>query len=259
MCYKKTPIIGISASIIVDQGGMFPGYHRAYVNEDYVHSITQNGGIPMILPVSSDREVLDGYMEGIDGLLLSGGHDICPLNYGEEPSPKLGDTFPARDQFDFALLEKAKEKNIPILGICRGAQIINVNHGGTLWQDLSYANQPFLKHWQEHYPDLATHSVILEKDSLLMQIFGQEKMLVNSFHHQIVREVGDNLRVVARAMDGVVEAIEHTDYRFMIGVQWHPEMLHKSMLEMNQLFKAFIEEAKVKPVARVEKATELVS
>lgn len=97
MSTKKIPIIGISASVIVDSGGMFPGYHRSYVNEDYVSSVCKNDAIPMILPISEDVTILDGYINTIDGLILSGGHDICPLNYGEEPSPKLGDTFPARD------------------------------------------------------------------------------------------------------------------------------------------------------------------
>ncbi|WP_303974683.1 gamma-glutamyl-gamma-aminobutyrate hydrolase family protein, partial [Streptococcus merionis] len=222
-----------------------------YVNEDYVLSVSKNGGVPMILPVTDEERVLDGYINSIDALILSGGHDVCPFNYGEEPSPKLGDTFPARDQFDFALLRKAKEKNIPILGICRGAQIINVYHGGTLWQDLSYADQPFLKHWQEHYPDLPTHSIRIERGSLLYQIFGEEKMMVNSFHHQVMRHVPEEFRVVARAADTAIEAIEHVNYRFLVGVQWHPEMLYLSRKEMNRLFKALINEARGETVAEI--------
>ena len=255
----KIPIIGISASVIVDSGGMFPGYHRSYVNEDYVSSISLNGGIPMILPISSDEQVLDGYLDTIDGLVLSGGHDVSPLNYGEEPSQKLGDTFPARDQFDFALIERAKKKKIPILGICRGYQIITVYHGGTLWQDLSYTNKPLLKHWQEHHPDLATHSVELEAGTLLHSIFKKDKLMVNSFHHQIVKDVPEAFTVAARAMDGVVEALEHHSYPFMVGVQWHPEMLHKSMPEMNQLFKALIAQAKRKQNTDRHHQTEKVS
>ncbi|MFU2193912.1 gamma-glutamyl-gamma-aminobutyrate hydrolase family protein [Streptococcus pluranimalium] len=245
MVPNKKPIIGISASVIVDQGGMFPGYHRSYVNEDYVNSVIKNGGIPLIIPISQDETVIDGYIDTVDGLILSGGHDVCPLNYDEEPDQKLGDTLPLRDRFDCTLVAKAISKNIPILGICRGCQILNIHHGGTLWQDLSYCEGVSIKHWQEHHPDLATHSVVIEQDSRLFDIFGQDKMMVNSFHHQIIRTVGDGFRIVARAKDGVVEAIEHTGYRFMIGVQWHPEMLHQCDDCMNRIFGALIDEAKV--------------
>lgn len=107
---NKMPIVGISGSVMIDQGGMFPGYHRSYVNEDYVNSVIQNGGIPVIIPVSDVTEVLDSYIDKIDALILSGGHDVCSMNYNEEPCPKMGDIFPERDKFDFALLERA-EKN----------------------------------------------------------------------------------------------------------------------------------------------------
>ncbi|MBO4110701.1 gamma-glutamyl-gamma-aminobutyrate hydrolase family protein [Streptococcus suis] len=237
------PIIGISASIIVDSGGMFPGYHRAYVNEDYVNSVIRSGGIPLIIPISQDETVIDGYIGSIDGLILSGGHDVNPLNYDEEPDQKLGDIFPLRDWFDSQLLQKAKEKRIPILGICRGCQIINVSHGGSLWQDLSYAEGVTIKHWQAHHPDLATHSIVIEEDSVLYHVLGEKKVMVNSFHHQVIRKVGDGFRVVARARDGVIEAIESTDYPFMIGVQWHPEMLHHCDAGMCRLFKALVEAA----------------
>lgn len=248
--YSK-PVIGISGSVIVDSGGMFPGYHRSYVNEDYVQSVIKNGGIPLIIPMSQDASVLDGYIEHIDGLILSGGHDVCPRNYNEEPDQKLGDICPQRDRFDCALLQRAIEKNLPILGICRGCQILNVHHGGSLWQDLSYAEGVTIKHWQEHHPELVTHSICLERDSLLFQVLGEESMMVNSFHHQIIRQLGNGFRAVARSKDGVIEAIEHADYRFMVGVQWHPEMLHGSEMEMNRIFAALIDEAAKKPVEEV--------
>lgn len=240
------PIIGISASIIVDQSGMFPGYHRSYVNEDYVNSVIRNGGVACILPISDNEEVLDSYLEIIDGLILSGGHDICSFNYNEEPSPKMGDIFPARDKFDFALLERATKKGIPILGICRGAKIINVYHGGALYQDLSYCDTAKIKHWQGSCPDMVTHSVDVEDDSLLHQILRVNKITVNSFHHQIMKDVAKEFNVVGRAPDGVIEAIEHTDYPFMIGVQWHPEMLHRVSEEMNRIFAALIDHAQQK-------------
>lgn len=250
---NKRPVIGISASVIVDQGGMFPGYHRSYVNEDYVTSVIKNGGIPLILPISAEDDVLDGYFAIIDGLILSGGHDVSPFHYGEEPTSKLGDTFPERDIFDFDLLRRARSKNIPVLGICRGYQIINVFHGGNLWQDLSYTGVDALKHWQAHFPEMVTHTVDFEAGSRLAGIFGVETTKVNSFHHQVVRDVAPGFVVAARAKDGLIEAIEDPNHRFMVGVQWHPEMLHDSCPEMNKLFQALITESSVKPEDSVNK------
>lgn len=240
---NKMPIVGISASVMIDQGGMFPGYHRSYVNEDYVNSVVRNGGVPFIIPVSNVTEVLDTYIDTIDALILSGGHDVCSMNYHEEPSPKMGDIFPERDAFEFALLERAEEKGIPILGICRGAQIINVYHEGTLYQDVSLCETATIKHWQGHFPEQVTHSVDIVENSLLHKILKVNKVLVNSFHHQIIKDVGVDFKVVGRSMDGVIEAIEHNNYPMLIGVQWHPEMLHKKFKEMNQLFSALITNA----------------
>ena len=217
---NKMPIVGISGSVMIDQGGMFPGYHRSYVNEDYVNSVIQNGGIPVIIPVSDVTEVLDSYIDKIDALILSGGHDVCSMNYNEEPCPKMGDIFPERDKFDFALLERAEKKRIPILGICRGAQVINVYHGGSLYQDVSMCDTAAVKHWQGHFPEQVTHSV------------------------DIMKNVAPDFNVVARAADGVVEAIEHKDYPMLIGVQWHPEMMHKKSMQMNLLFNALINNAR---------------
>lgn len=241
----KKAVIGISGSVIVDQGGMFPGYRRSYVNEDYVNSVIVNGAIPFILPFTEEEDVIDAYINQIDGLILSGGHDLDPRRYGEETKAKLGQIYPARDNFDFRLLEKAKEKNLPILGICRGFQIINVFHGGSLWQDLSYSNiENLVKHDQGHSSDLVTHSVTVEDGSILKELVEVDKLYVNSFHHQIVNKLGDGLKVVARAADGVVESVELKGYPFLLGVQWHPEMLHKSEKLMNKLFSKLISEAK---------------
>ncbi|OLR26830.1 gamma-glutamyl-gamma-aminobutyrate hydrolase family protein [Bacillus cereus] len=240
---KKKPIIGISASVIIDSGGIFPGYRRSYVNEDYVNSVLQNGGIPFIIPVHTNMEVIKKQISLIDGLILSGGHDVSPFSYNEEPQQKLGDIFPERDYFDFSLIKIAKNKNIPILGICRGAQIINVYHGGTMYQDLSYMEGDTLKHWQVHTPELATHSIYIKKYSMLHSILGEEKLAVNSFHHQTIKEVPSNFEIVATAKDSVIEAIECKDYAFLLGIQWHPEMLYQNIKVMNNLFSALINKA----------------
>ena len=226
---SKMPIIGISSSIIVDNSGSFAGYMRAYVNKDYVDAVIRAGGVPLIIPFSVDKEVIISQAQLIDGLILSGGHDINPYNYGQEPSQKIGEIFPERD--------------IPILGICRGFQLINVAAGGTLYQDLSLIPGNILKHNQVSNPTLKTHKIEIKENSFISSIFGKETM-VNSFHHQAIDKVADDFIVVARASDGVVEAIEHKTYKFLVAVQWHPEMLAVNCEKARVLFSKFVEEAK---------------
>lgn len=239
------PIIGISGSVIIDDGGIFPGYHRSYVNEDYVDSVVQNGGVPFIIPFTENDEVIKAQLDHVQGLILSGGHDVDPHLYGEEPEQKIGEIWPARDHFDTLLLKLAEEKGIPVLGICRGAQIINVAHGGSLYQDLSYRSEKTLKHMQGHTPDLPTHSVKLVEGSHLAKILGKTEFMVNSFHHQVIKSIAPDLIESGVAPDGVPEGFEN-EKGTIIGVQWHPEMLHrnKNVEFMNNLFKWVIDNAK---------------
>ncbi|CAM2941773.1 gamma-glutamyl-gamma-aminobutyrate hydrolase family protein [Hathewaya histolytica] len=237
------PVIGISGSLIIDNGGMFPGYKRSYVNDDYVQAVINAGGIPFIIPFSKDKSLVEITVEHIDGLILSGGHDVFPLNYNEEPDQKLGEVFPERDEFDFALVAAAKKKQIPVFGICRGFQIINVAHGGTLYQDLSSREKKCIKHSQGHSPSLGTHSVKVEKDSMLASILGTD-IRTNSFHHQIIKDVAPSLKAVAYASDGVVEAIESSAGEPIFGTQWHPEMMAATESSMLDLFKHIINLAK---------------
>ncbi|MEJ6471390.1 gamma-glutamyl-gamma-aminobutyrate hydrolase family protein [Fusobacterium animalis] len=240
---SKRAIIGISSSIIVDNSGSFAGYKRAYVNKDYVDAVIRAGGVPLIIPFSTDKEVIISQAQLIDGLILSGGHDINPYNYGQEPSQKIGETFPERDTYEMILLEESKKRNIPILGICRGFQLINVAAGGTLYQDLSLIPGNILKHNQVSNPTLKTHKVEIKENSFISSIFGKETM-VNSFHHQVIDKVANDFIVVAKASDGVVEAIEHKTYKFLVAVQWHPEMLAVNCEKARELFSKFVEEAK---------------
>ena len=239
------PIIGIAGSEIRDAEGPFYGYRRSYVNEDYVDSVVQNGGIPYIIPFTANDEVVIGQIEHVQGLILSGGHDIDPHLYGEELQPNIGEIWPARDHFDMLLLKIAEEKGLPILGVCRGAQLINVAHGGNLYQDAGYRKEKTLKHNQGHTPDLPTHGVKLKEGSLLARTIGKTKFLVNSFHHQLIKDVAPDLREVATATDGVPEGLEN-DQGNILAVQWHPEMLHKNPNTpyMNNLFKFVVENAK---------------
>lgn len=237
----KQPLIGISGSHMIDQGGPFPGYKRSYVNDDYVQSVLEAGGIPVIIPFQEDEATLKALVERLDGLILSGGHDIAPQFYGEEPERGLGAIWPERDIFDMRLLAYAKEYKLPIMGICRGHQIINVAHKGSLYQDLpAFAT---IKHSQNQTAGLPTHSMVIEKDSKLFGLLDSETVMVNSHHHQIVKEVGEGLRVVGRAKDTVVEAMEGIDYPYLRTYQFHPEMMRHTELNA-AIFKDFVEAAK---------------
>lgn len=238
------PIIGISGSILQDASGLFPGYARAYVNDDYVQAVIASGGIPLIIPFNQDQTIVQAQIDLIDGLLLSGGHDVYPHNYNEEPHRLLGDVFPARDTFDFELVKYSEARQIPILGICRGAQLLNVYHGGSLYQDLSEVPNPdVLKHFQNQTPTLLSHTIKLTPETILATIFATDALRVNSFHHQVIHTVAPCFKVSAVALDGVVEAIEHEHYPWQVGVQWHPEMLHATNEKMKDLFSTFVAQA----------------
>lgn len=237
------PIIGISGNILVDEGGMFPGYERAYVNDDYIKAVSGCGAVPYIIPVLNDDEIIKEQIKNIDGLIMSGGYDINPLLWGEEPNEKLGDIMPKRDTFDMKLLKYALEMKKPVLGICRGEQVINVNGGGSLYQDLSLMDGSYIKHNQKHLSSVPTHTVVLKPGSRLRNIIGKEEITVNSFHHLAVRDVAPGYSVAAEAKDGVIEAIEKDGEDFVIGVQWHPEMMSETSYDMKKIFRAFVDEA----------------
>lgn len=236
------PKIGISGSVLVDQGGSFAGYHRAYVNDDYVQAVVRANGIPYMLPVHTSFAMIEEQIQMLDGLILSGGHDIDPIFYGEEPHHLLQEIFHDRDQFDLKLLEIAKKYHIPVLGICRGFQLINVFHQGTLYQDATLKEGSYIKHNQVSNPNQVIHTIDVEKGTQLHQILG-DRYRVNSFHHLVIHHVGEGLQISARAKDGVVEGLESNDGN-IIAVQFHPEMLAKEDNRMQALFDHLIEKAK---------------
>ncbi|MBN2794262.1 MAG: gamma-glutamyl-gamma-aminobutyrate hydrolase family protein [Clostridia bacterium] len=236
-------IIGISAGQYLMKDGVFSGFDRTYVNQDYVRSIIDAGGIPLILPLTDDIDIIRGYMDIIDGLVLSGGHDVSPLMYNEQPKPKLGPILVSRDLFDIQMVEEAMERHLPILGICRGHQILNVALGGTLYQDLSYKSDDILKHNQEQDPRTVSHEVKLTSNSILFDLFKAHRIGVNSYHHLAIKDLADGFKITAVSDDGVIEGIEHVDRDFVLGVQWHPEMMSSVDKEMAMLFKALVEAA----------------
>lgn len=240
------PIIGIT---MTTNNGQY------CINEAYVKSIIQAGGIPVNIPfgVESDVEQL---LEGIDGLLLTGGVDVHPHFFDEEPHINIGQIMLERDEVELVLTEAALKKTMPIFGICRGIQLLNVALGGTLYQDINsqYEQEPIL-HQQNARRREASHYIEITKGSQLHEIFGKDKVAVNSFHHQALKKVPDIFEVTAKASDGIIEAIEMKDYPYCVGVQWHPEEMAITGEEYAQkLFKSFIDAC----VSKVEESVKIV-
>jgi putative glutamine amidotransferase len=162
-------------------------------------------------------------LEGADGLILSGGEDVDPSHYGAKPSQHLKEVDPRRDGLELALFAAATERHLPILAICRGLQLVNVALGGTLWQDLPSERESQLNHDVGDRWDIRSHSIALSPDTQLHETLRRETLVVNSFHHQAIRDLAPGLAVTAEAEDGIIEAVEHYDDGWLLGVQWHPE------------------------------------
>ena len=219
---------------------MHPVEGKMEINNTYINAIKRAGGIPVCIPYM-DEDTIDSVLDGVQGVLLIGGYDVNPLIFGQEPHYKLGTVIYERDQSDLLMAKKAFARNMPLLGICRGEQVMNVAFGGTLYQDIDSQVENVLKHTQASMRHELTHTVEL-LPSKLQQIIGQESILTNSFHHQAVDAVAPGFLLNARAKDGVIEGIEHPEHPYCIGVQWHPEGLQNDAPSDN-LFKSFIEAA----------------
>ncbi|MHB9093120.1 MAG: gamma-glutamyl-gamma-aminobutyrate hydrolase family protein [Eubacteriales bacterium] len=228
------PLIGISCSYDQKEG-------RYFLNEAYVEAVIGAGGIPVILPGAGSVKTVTPYFEAVKGLILAGGGDVDPAYFNEEPHPSLGEITPDRDRFEMILIKAALRRNIPVLGICRGIQILNIACGGTVIQHIPSEIRKPLKHSQSAPRWYPTHRVLLDKASRLSQIMTTTTIRVNSFHHQAIRDPAPGFKIVATSRDGVIEAIEHSKHRFVVGVQWHPECLTEKDRKSRLLFKAFIE------------------
>lgn len=213
------PLIGIIASMEIDQ----KNYH---VSQHNVNAISRAGGIPVMLPFTDFEKDIEYYAQMISGLYAIGGDDVDPNLFGEEPKQHLGSVLPQRDQFEMALIKRVIELDKPFLGVCRGAQILNVALGGTMYQDIcSQIDTELIQHTQKAPKGHGSHSVNILKDSLLHRITGEEKIMVNSWHHQANRQIPSTYTISGRANDGIIEAIESEAYPFVLGVQWHPEIM----------------------------------
>ena len=211
------------------------------INQDYVDAVFRAHALPVLLPLTAEEEALREMVNRIDGLLLTGGADVGPGMYGEEKLPCCGEIAPRRDEMEFAVCRMALEKDLPILAICRGHQVLSCVLGGNMYQDIAEQFGKELTHPQYSTPRDKVHSVRVEKDSLLHRVTGLETLEVNSRHHQAVKTPGKGLRVNAYATDGLIEGVELPGKKFVLGVQWHPEALSDRYPEAQALFNAFAE------------------
>jgi putative glutamine amidotransferase len=236
------PRIGLAGNIFTMESSPFVGIERAFVNDNYIQAVERSGGVPILLPVVSQEECILAQIESCSGLLFPGGHDIHPKYYASEAHPYLGDVNSRVDEYQLKLIRSALELRKPILGICRGAQLLNVACGGTLLQDLSEAPNRRLKHFQNGRQYEVMHQVKTAAGSILENLLGSE-FWVNSSHHQAIWDAGSGLAVIATASDDVIEALQMNDRDFVLGVQWHPEMMITTSDQMMVLFEWLVKAA----------------
>ena len=234
--YKHRPVIGITGLYDAGKCTLLEGYYR---------SVLEAGGTPLVIPAFDDADAMVSLLDRVDALILSGGGDINPLYLGEEPLRELSSVNPARDWHELMLVRLAANRQIPILGICRGIQVMTAALGGKLYQDIYKEAAATLKHSQDTERHVATHSIRIASASRLSKIFGATNLPVNSFHHQAVKEAAPGFAVAALSPDGIIEAVESTEHKSMIGVQWHPEcMILGGDRSMMPLFEWLVGEAR---------------
>ena len=213
-CAGKPLVVGISESF--PDGEMSS---KVVVNANYADAVSRGGHLPVVIPRFGTDAQFDAIVAKLDVLIMTGGEDIAPMRYNAKDSPKLGEVNAERDGFDFRLLAAARRRNLPVIGICRGCQLLNVAFGGTLWQDLP---SEFPVRGVQHRNMF--HQIAIEPDSRFSRVTGVTNALVNSYHHQAVKDLAPGFRIVAKSPEGVVEAIECDTYP-AIGVQFHPEKM----------------------------------
>jgi len=232
------PVIGVIPSFIETS---IRDYYKLFRN--YCDCIIERGGVPLIIPIVEKADV-DIVLNIVDGLLLSGGSDVIPSFYGEKVMVNNLVVSEKRDEFEIFITRKALISDMPVFGICRGMQLLNVAAGGTLYQDISQCSISTLNHRvtgkeEKH----GIHNVSLVKDKTLSKIFGTDYLKVNSVHHQAIDKLAAGFSVTALAEDGIIEGIENTNYHFAVGVQWHPERMVKVYEEQYKLFDLLIEKS----------------
>lgn len=240
MIMKRKPVIGIAGELILETVPPVIGFKYEYTRNNYALAIELAGGLPIYLPVTKNPSLIADQANLCDGLLIPGGLDVNPLFYDEEPLPLLETTIPETDAYQLKLIQEAYAHHLPMLAVCRGHHILNVAFGGTLYQDVSYASPNPLQHHQITQLNQLAHTIQIYNDSILYELFGED-LTVNSAHHQCVQALGPDMFITAKAPDGIIEGTQLSTRPFVIGVQWHPEMLIEPPVDtMLPLFRRFV-------------------
>lgn len=236
------PLILITPDVEVREQTRGPTRYHV-LEQSYAQAVLEAGGIPWVAPYTDDDEVIDAYLDRVDGVLLTGGaFDVDPSLFGEEPHESLGTLKPDRTAFEVAIYRGAVTRELPVLGICGGMQLMNVMREGTLYQDIPSQREGALDHEKPGPKDAVSHRVEVTPGTLFARIVGDETLGVNSTHHQAVRDVGQGLTASGVATDGIAEVIEDATARFFLGVQWHPEAM--SDARNRAIYRAFIDAAR---------------
>ncbi len=211
-------------------------------NRAYVHAVESAGGVPILIPMINDLNILTALLTRLDGLLLPGGIDLHPNHYGEEVHPLTEEADLELDEFEITLASWALQEDIPVLGVCRGMQLINIALGGSLYQDIDEQYTDSIGHTHRNLPRThLAHRISVDPGSRMEKILGTREVLVNSLHHQAIKEPGKGVRVTGRAPDGIPELLEVTGYRFVMAAQCHPEEIYSIEPAFARLFSAFVQ------------------
>ncbi|HEY0755802.1 MAG TPA: gamma-glutamyl-gamma-aminobutyrate hydrolase family protein [Ktedonobacteraceae bacterium] len=233
------PVIGIPCQAEFRSGSNRPIYGN---NRTYVHAVENAGGLPILIPMLTNLHHLEDLLPRLDGILFSGGIDLQPELYGELRHPATDEGDPQLDEFEVAVANWALQEDIPILGVCRGMQLLNVILGGTLYQDIATQRLNALEHCRRDMPRTAlTHAIQVEEGSIMEQVLGTRQVQVNSLHHQAVKEPGKGVYLSGLAEDGLAELLEVPEHRFLLAIQGHPEEIYSQVEPFARLFEAFVQ------------------
>jgi putative glutamine amidotransferase len=233
------PLIGIPSRALIRGETGRPIYAN---NRAYVHAVESADGLPVLIPMIDDRNLLTALLSRLDGLLLPGGIDLHPSRYGEEVHPLTEEADHELDEFEITLASWAFQQDIPVLGVCRGMQLINIVLGGSLYQDIDDQYPDSIGHTHRNLPRThLAHHINIEPDSRMETILGTREVKVNSLHHQAVNDPGKGVRITGRAPDGIPELLEVIGYRFVMAAQSHPEEIYSIEPAFARLFSAFVQ------------------